>query len=116
MKIDTIIKKILKRTRNTENMMRNINYEVLEDILRTESNTILIDVRSPQEFKEGRIMGAINIPLYELKQKINCISPNKCNTIILYCQSGERSKKAYNILEKCGYSNLYNLDGGLDEL
>lgn len=74
----------------------------------------MIDTRSPQEFAENRINGAINIPDYEILKKARCMLPNKEALIILYCQSGDRSKKAYMLLEKLGYSNLYNLKGGLD--
>ena len=64
----------------------------------------------------NRINTAINIPLYDLNSKAYSILPNKNSTIILYCQSGTRSIQAYKILENMGYTNLYNLDGGINNI
>lgn len=75
-----------------------------------------MDVRSPQEFAENRINGAINIPDYEILRKAKYMLPNRDGLIILYCQSGDRSRKAYFLLERLGYTNLYNLKGGLDNI
>ncbi|MBQ2917182.1 MAG: rhodanese-like domain-containing protein [Clostridia bacterium] len=58
----------------------------------------------------------MNIPLYELEQCSDCKLKDKGKTIIVYCQSGIRSKKAINILKKNGFKNLYHLKGGLDEI
>ena len=115
MKIENIIKKIIKRTRNQKNLT-NIDYEMLQKILKNNNNTFLVDVRSPQEFKEDRLISSINIPLYELENNANILLPDKDAHIILYCQSGARSKKAYKILEKLGYTNLYNLEGGINNI
>lgn len=105
----SIIKKILKRTRNIEDV-RDINYETFYKLVKSNKNIEIVDVRSPQEFAETRINSAINIPLYDLPSKARRILQDKSKLIILYCQSGERSKTAYKILEKLGYTNLYNLN------
>ena len=76
----------------------------------------MVDVRSPQEFSEGRLNNAINIPLYELNKKAESILKDKGEPIILYCQAGSRSKKAYEILKQKGYIDLYTLQGGLDNI
>ena len=60
--------------------------------------------------------GAINIPLYELEICSDCRLKEKDRIIIVYCQSGIRSKKAIKILSKNGFKNLYHLKGGLDEI
>ena len=77
---------------------------------------ILLDVRSLQEYRENHLEGSINIPVYELRTKITRRIPDKNTTIIVYCQSGQRSKKAMQILYKMNYHNIYNLRGGLDNL
>lgn len=71
--------------------------------------TIIVDVRSEQEFKEGHINGAINIPLYKVKSDFQKKVKNKNEYIVLYCTSGIRSKKTQNILISMGYTNVYNL-------
>lgn len=96
--------------------IRNINYEGLCNILKNNVNVVLIDTRSPQEYAENRINNAINIPEYDIARNAELMLPNRSALIILYCQSGDRSKKAYRILEKMGYTNLYNLRGGLNNI
>lgn len=76
---------------------------------------VLLDVRSIQEYKEGHLNGAICIPLYEINKIINEI-PNKNQLIVTYCQYGGRSREAYTKLKKMGYTNIYNLFGGLDNI
>ena len=120
MKLERTIKKILtklkKKATREVSKVRRINYEELMDIVKENSNAIIVDVRSPQEYNENRIKFAINIPVYEIESEAYSIIPDKEKTIILYCQSGIRSEKAYKILEKMGYTNLYNLEGGLDNI
>ena len=77
---------------------------------------ILIDVRSNQEYREGHIQGAINMPDFEILNRIEKEIPQKNQLIILYCQCGSRSKKATNLIKKIGYINVYNLYGGIDIL
>ena len=74
----------------------------------------LIDVRSSQEYNEGHLKGAINIPYYEIKKNIYNILTNQQQEIVLYCQSGVRSKQAYKSLIKLHYNNVYSLFGGMD--
>ena len=80
------------------------------------SNINLIDVRSSQEYEEGHLDGALNIPVYQIDKEIEKFVDNKEDTIILYCSSGYRSKEAKDILENLGYENVYNLKGGLDRI
>ena len=102
--------KIFKNYRNSE----DIKIEELKNLIKTNKEIILLDVRSPQEYKEGYLNGAINIPLYELEECCACKLKDRQKTIIIYCQSGIRSRKAVNILKKNGFKNLYHLKGGLD--
>lgn len=86
----------------------------MEELKRLVSNgAILLDVRSPQEYKEGHLEGAISIPEYELKSRSKNELQDKNINIIIYCLSGSRSKKAKKILEKMGYHNVYNLYNGI---
>ena len=75
---------------------------------------ILIDVRSNQEYREGHLQGAINIPDFEIAKRVQKEIPKKNQLIILYCQYGGRSQNAITIMKKLGYTNIYNLYGGLD--
>jgi Rhodanese-like domain. len=70
----------------------------------------LIDVREPNEFESGHILGARNIPLSQLKFRMKEIRPDK--PVYLYCQNGIRSARAGMMLYKKGYRRLYQLKGG----
>ena len=94
---------------------REISYKKLKDIVNRNIQTILLDVRSSQEFKEEHLKGAKNIPLYELEKRLNEL-PDKKQIIIIYCMSGYRSKEAKEKLEKLGYENIYNLKGGIESI
>ena len=74
---------------------------------------ILIDVRSPQEYREGHINGAISIPDYMIRREIEHIITNKTELIVVYCSTGHRSIQAQKILERMGYINVYNLYDGI---
>ena len=75
---------------------------------------ILIDIRSPQEYIEGHLEGAIVLPEYEIYSKAKKILPNKNQTIIVYCGNGIRSKKSQRIMRRMGYTNVYNLYKGTE--
>ena len=70
----------------------------------------LIDVREPKEYDGGHILGARNIPLSQLRNRLAELRKDK--PVYLYCQSGARSTRAAMMLHKKGYNNLYMLQGG----
>jgi rhodanese-related sulfurtransferase len=70
----------------------------------------LIDVREPNEFEAGHILGARNIPLSQMKIRLKEIRPDK--PVYLYCQNGIRSGRAAMLLSKKGYKDLSHLKGG----
>lgn len=70
----------------------------------------LIDVREPNEFEAGHILGARNIPVSQLKTRLKEIRPDK--PVYLYCQSGLRSGRAAQMLYKKGYRQLFHLQKG----
>lgn len=70
----------------------------------------LIDVREPNEFDGGHILGARNIPSTQLKMRMKELRKDK--PVYLYCQSGMRSTRAAQMLYKNGYRDIYQLDGG----
>ncbi len=73
------------------------------------SGAVLIDVRTSEEYNREHIPNAVNIPL----DQIDTIAYDKDTKIIVYCQSGMRSRQAVQALVDNGYTNLYDLDGGL---
>ena len=92
--------------------MRDISYNQAQEILR-QTNGILIDVRSYQEYCEEHLPNAINIDLYNLVRDVQNIIPNKQVVIVTYCSCGARSKQAQQILTQLGYINVFNLKDGI---
>jgi rhodanese-related sulfurtransferase len=74
----------------------------------------LIDVRTPQEFNEGHIQGASNLPLDVISAGALPETP-KDQKLYLYCRSGNRSAEAKKVLEKSGYTNIVDL-GGMNDV
>lgn len=95
---------------------QNLSLNEIKEIMKNNENTILVDVRSRQEYLEGHLNGSVNIPLYELEQCCERTLKDKEAIIIVYCQYGARSKKAIMLLKRHGYRNLYHLKGGLDAI
>lgn len=75
-------------------------------------NRSYIDVRTPSEFKSRKIKGFKNIPLDQLKSRLNQIPQD--NTVVVICQSGSRSTAAARTLVKAGYTDVYNVRGGMN--
>jgi rhodanese-related sulfurtransferase len=73
----------------------------------------LIDVREPEEYAAGHILGARNIPLTQLRMRMKELRPDQ--PIYLYCQSGLRSGRAAQMLYRKGYRDLYHLKGGFKQ-
>lgn len=110
------MKKILKKIKNKlwRSSGSDIDFNTMMQMLKSSNRITIIDVRTKDEFEGGHIQGAVNIPLQDLKEKIELVVLDKSEVIIVYCQSGGRSRKAADKLEKMGYRNVWNLKNGLD--
>ena len=73
-------------------------------------NAVLLDVRTPQEYREGHIPGSKNVPLQTL-DKVRSVVENKDAELFVYCYSGARSRQATAMLQHMGYTNVQNIGG-----
>ncbi len=73
----------------------------------------ILDVREPDEFEAGHIEGAINIPLRQLGDNISKLPESKTAPIVVYCHTQKRATHALVVLREMGYSNVFNLAGGI---
>ena len=78
------------------------------------SGCFLLDVRSPQEFAQGALSGAVNIPLHELHLRTHEIPMDR--EIVVYCLHGVRSGKAAHLLVGEGFTKVAHISGGLAAL
>ncbi|NKI22528.1 rhodanese-like domain-containing protein [Paenibacillus dendritiformis] len=72
-----------------------------------------VDVREPEEYADGHIPGAVNVPLSELPERIGELDPEQAWIVV--CQAGGRSMRACQYLAAIGYTGLHNLSGGMNE-
>jgi rhodanese-related sulfurtransferase len=74
---------------------------------------VVLDVRTPAEFAEGHIPGAVNLPVDEVKAKVEALIADKQTAIVVYCRSGARSARAMKIMKELGFETVFNLAGGI---
>jgi rhodanese-related sulfurtransferase len=77
-------------------------------------NVVLLDVRTPEEFSQGHIRGAVNIDIRNDDFALHIDSLDKNKTYFVYCKSGKRSADAIQRMKGKGFEKLYGLDGGID--
>ena len=71
---------------------------------------VLLDVRTPDEYRQGHIPGSKNIPLQSIN-KVTGVIDNKAIPIFVHCLSGARSRQASAILQQMGYTNVKDIGG-----
>lgn len=91
----------------------NVKYETIDakkakEMMENEV-VIILDVRTSNEFNEGHIENAINIDSSQIEKAVDLFE--KDQTILVYCRSGNRSKKAAKQLAKLGYTNVFDFGG-----
>jgi len=90
---------------------RQISMDEAITMMETESNYIILDVRTPEEFAEKHIPHAINIPNETIGTAEIPELPDKGQLILVYCRSGNRSKQASEKLVRLGYTNIVEFGG-----
>ena len=95
----------------SEATYRQISMDAAITMMEEESNYIILDVRTPEEFADQHIPGAINIPNETIGAEEIPELPDKEQLILVYCRSGNRSKQASDKLVKLGYANIVEFGG-----
>ena len=98
----------------SSNSYRQISMDEAVKMMKDEKNYIILDVRRPDEYAEGHIPGAINVPNEKIGTAEIAELPDKSQLILVYCRSGRRSKEAAEKLVKLGYTNIVEFGGILD--
>ena len=96
---------------SSEETYKQISMDEAVVMMEEETDYIILDVRTPEEFAEKHIPGAINVPNETIKNKKIPELPKEDQLILVYCRSGNRSKQASEKLAKIGYSNIYEFGG-----
>jgi len=85
-------------------------------LLINRENAIVVDVRAESEFKQGHILDSRVLPLSKLKNnELGSLEKEKDTPIIVVCNTGMTSGQACQMLQKSGFSNIHNLQGGITQ-
>lgn len=80
----------------------------------TQHNTVIVDVRTPAEFKEGHIPGAVNVPHQAVVDDPSVLHRYRDKTLVVYCRTGRRTRAAIDSLESAGFERVYHLQGDIE--
>ncbi len=76
-------------------------------------NALVLDIRSEENFKDGHIINAMNIPAAKLQESVSSLEKYKDSPVVLYCQNGGEASRLLKFMKQSGFSKLYFLKGGL---
>ena len=92
----------------------NITAQEAKEIMDSQEDYVILDVRAQDEYDQGHIPGAIVIPHTEVADRAEAELQDKSQLILVYCRSGRRSKIAAEELVELGYTNIKEFGGILD--
>lgn len=97
-------------------MMENLEQDKWREMLNDNSDAVMIDVRTADEFLEGFIPNALNIDIFKGQGFIDEVAKlDKDKPYFLYCKAGSRSMQACQVMSQMGFDRTYNLIGGFSK-
>lgn len=93
------------------NEIRHVSMDDIVKIMDENKDYVIVDVRTPDEYKEGHIPNAINIPNETINETVYNKLKDKNQLILIYCRSGSRSRQSAYKMQKLGYTNLVDFGG-----
>ena len=94
-----------------ENPYHQITMQEALEMMQAQTDHLILDVRTAEEYRSGHIPDAVNIPNETIGSSAIPNLPNKDQRIFVYCRSGNRSKQAAGKLAKLGYTNVFEIGG-----
>jgi rhodanese-related sulfurtransferase len=98
---------------NAQTTSNDLAVDQFEQKLKDLDNEQLLDVRTPEEYKEGHLEGSVNIDYYNENFSTQLDALDKDKPVMVYCRSGSRSSKAAEILRQKGFKQVYELEEGI---
>ena len=96
----------------TKSLIKDIEPEEMQQLM--DQKIVLVDVRTPAEFQNEYIPGAVNIDWNSDTFESEILDFDKTSPIIIYCRSGQRSYSAANKMKQLGFTEIYALTGGIN--
>ena len=90
---------------------KHVNFDEARQVLGDNQGAIILDVQTPENFEKKHLPNAKSLPLEELQAKNFASLPDKNQTVLIYCQTGQRAEESAQILIDNGYKNVYAMDG-----
>ena len=90
---------------------RKISSDQAQEMMKTEKDNVILDVRTAGEYAEGHIPGAVNLPLDQIGSGDIASLPEKDQLVMVYCRSGNRSAAASKKLVEKGYTRVIDFGG-----
>lgn len=90
---------------------RNINSDEVKALLSRNKNVFLLDVRTPEEYRQAHLKGAVLIPINEVERRLAEVPRNR--PVIIYCAVGSRSNAVAGFLAGKGYGEVFNMSDGI---
>jgi phage shock protein E len=97
----------------SEHIPTTITQQELLQRLEAQTELLMLDVRTPQEFAAGHIPGAVNVPHTTLSKRLEALQSYQDKEVVVYCEAGVRSKKAETILRQAGFAKVRHLEGDM---
>ncbi|MEP9411927.1 MAG: rhodanese-like domain-containing protein [Candidatus Brocadia sp.] len=97
----------------TQTEVKNISARQARELIDSNRDVFILDVRTKEEYDEAHIKGANLIPIQDLEANLNKIPKDK--KVIVHCARGKRSARACDILKDKGLKELYNVEGGINQ-
>lgn len=93
--------------------VKNISAEKAYELIKENKDILILDVRTPAEFKSGHIKGAKSVPVANLNSNIAQLENYKDKPVIVHCASGGRSPSAVRVLLKNNFNQIYHMNHGI---
>jgi phage shock protein E len=86
---------------------------LLERARAADESFVIVDVRTPAEFAQGHVPGAINLPVDQVTNRLGELNSAKNKDVVLYCRSGKRAGQAAEVLKSNGFNKLLHMEGDM---
>ena len=90
-----------------------IGQDALLEQLQTGESPIILDVRSPREFQQGHVPGAVNLPYQQIGRRMADLEQVRDRQIVVYCEVGPRARVAQSMLQQAGFADVRHLAGDM---
>ena len=100
-------------TTTVDPVIETVSPERASEIIDGGDGVVVLDIRTPEEFAEARLAGAVNIDFYADDFQDRLAELDKGTDYVLYCRTGNRTSTAREMMRDLGFSSVHEVDGGI---